>query len=120
LREGGATVLTITRRRPSDLVDENFFIPADITAAEGCASIAGAVRQHLGGIDIVIHIVGSPRVFRKAIRRGWSGSAYKIRMHHARMRGSRKRRSVGLGTCLHNQRCVVRVSTQRNRDRPNC
>ncbi|MGI8742256.1 MAG: DUF3363 domain-containing protein [Bryobacteraceae bacterium] len=46
-------------------------------------------------------------------RAAWA-SAYKILMHHARMSGSRKRRSVGLGTGpkrarVYNQRCAVRV-----------
>jgi type IV secretory pathway VirD2 relaxase len=51
-------------------------------------------------------------------RAAWA-SAYKILMHHARMSGSRKRRSVGLGGGLkrarpHNQRCAVRVTYAKN------
>lgn len=51
-------------------------------------------------------------------RAAWA-SAYKILMHHARMSGSRKRRSVGLGTGPkrtrpYNQRCAVRVMYAKN------
>src|SRR5580698_1035000 len=51
-------------------------------------------------------------------RAAWA-SAYKILMHHARMSGSRKRRSVGLGGGLkrarpHNQRCALRVTYAKN------
>src|SRR5471032_1021779 len=51
-------------------------------------------------------------------RTAWA-SAYKILMHHARMSGSRKRPSVGLGsgskrTRPYNQRCAVRVIYAKN------
>ena len=51
-------------------------------------------------------------------RAAWA-SAYKILMHHARMSGSRKRRSVGFGTGpkrvrVYNQRCAVRVMYSKN------
>ena len=51
-------------------------------------------------------------------RAAWA-SAYKILMHHARMSGSRKRPSVGLGsgskrTRPYNQRCAVRVIYAKN------
>src|SRR5437899_11181817 len=58
LREGGATLLTTARSRPSDLADQTSFVAADITTAEGCAAIADAVRKRLGGVDIVVHVVG--------------------------------------------------------------
>jgi NAD(P)-dependent dehydrogenase (short-subunit alcohol dehydrogenase family) len=58
LREGGAKVLTTARRRPSDLADAELFVAADITTAEGCAAVAGAVRERLGGIDVIVHVVG--------------------------------------------------------------
>lgn len=58
LREGGATVLTTARSLPSDLADPGLFIAADITTADGCAAVAEAVRERLGGIDIIVHVVG--------------------------------------------------------------
>ena len=58
LRDGGATVLTTARERPSDLVDTDSFVATDITTAEGCSAIADAVLKRLGGIDIIVHVVG--------------------------------------------------------------
>ena len=58
LREGGATVLTTARTKPGDLADTDLFVAADITTAEGCATVADAVRDRLGGIDIIVHVVG--------------------------------------------------------------
>jgi len=51
-------------------------------------------------------------------RAAWA-SAYKVLMHHARMTGSRKSWSVGLGTGAkrtrpYNQRCAVRVMYAKN------
>ena len=58
LREAGATVLTTARSRPEDLPHPDQFIAADVSTAEGCAVVAKAVRDRLGGIDIVVHAVG--------------------------------------------------------------
>jgi NAD(P)-dependent dehydrogenase (short-subunit alcohol dehydrogenase family) len=33
-------------------------VAADVTTASGCAMVAEAVRQRLGGIDIIVHVVG--------------------------------------------------------------
>ena len=57
-REAGATVLTTARSRPEDLPRPDQFIAADVSTAEGCAVVAKAVRDRLGGIDIVVHVVG--------------------------------------------------------------
>ena len=51
-------------------------------------------------------------------RAAWA-SAYKILMHHARMSGSRKRSSFGVGagakrTRTYNQRCAVRIMYAKN------
>jgi len=58
LREAGARVLITARKPPGDLADENSFVATDITTAEGCAAVAQAVHERLGGIDIVVHVVG--------------------------------------------------------------
>jgi len=58
LREGGATVLTTARTKPSDLADTDLFVASDIATAEGCATVTDAVRDRLGGIDIIVHVVG--------------------------------------------------------------
>ncbi len=57
LREAGATVLTTARTRPRDLSDD-LFVAADVTTTVGCAAVADAVRNRLGGIDIIVHVVG--------------------------------------------------------------
>ena len=58
LRRAGARVLATARARPADVNDSNLFISADVTTAEGCEIVAEAVRNHLGGIDIIVHVVG--------------------------------------------------------------
>jgi NAD(P)-dependent dehydrogenase (short-subunit alcohol dehydrogenase family) len=58
LREAGATVLTTARSRPENLPDAGDFVVADVSTAEGCAAVADAVRERLGGIDVIAHVVG--------------------------------------------------------------
>src|SRR6267378_8407242 len=58
LREAGATVLTTARSRSENLSNAEHFVVADVSTAEGCAAVADAVRDRLGGIDIVVHVVG--------------------------------------------------------------
>jgi NAD(P)-dependent dehydrogenase (short-subunit alcohol dehydrogenase family) len=58
LREAGARVLTTARSQPANLAPSDLFVAADITTAAGCARIADAVRDRLGGIDILVHVVG--------------------------------------------------------------
>lgn len=58
LRETGARVLTTARSRPEDLAHADRFVAADVSTAQGCAVVARAVRDHFGGIDIIVHVVG--------------------------------------------------------------
>ena len=58
LRETGATVLTTARSRPENAIRGDQFVAADVSTAEGCAVVASAVRDRLGGIDIIVHVVG--------------------------------------------------------------
>jgi len=58
LREAGATVLTTARSHSADLPSGEHFVAADVTRTEGCSAIADAVRNRLGGVDIVVHVVG--------------------------------------------------------------
>jgi NAD(P)-dependent dehydrogenase (short-subunit alcohol dehydrogenase family) len=58
LREAGARVLTTARSRPTNVVHLEDFVAADIATAEGCATVAQAVGDRLGGVDIVVHVVG--------------------------------------------------------------
>jgi hypothetical protein len=58
LREAGAIVLITARARPDNLAPNDLFVAADVATVEGCAAVAGAVTEKLGGIDIVVHVVG--------------------------------------------------------------
>jgi len=58
LREAGAKVLATARKPSNDRADQNLFVATDITTAEGCAMVAHAVHERLGGIDIIVHVVG--------------------------------------------------------------
>jgi NAD(P)-dependent dehydrogenase (short-subunit alcohol dehydrogenase family) len=58
LRGAGASVLTTARSRPEKLVLANQFIASDVSTAEGCAAVAKAVHDQLGGVDIIVHVVG--------------------------------------------------------------
>jgi NAD(P)-dependent dehydrogenase (short-subunit alcohol dehydrogenase family) len=55
--ELGARVLTTARARP-DTLSETHFVAADLATSEGCAAVADAVGQRLGGVDIVVHVLG--------------------------------------------------------------
>lgn len=58
LREAGATVLTTARTAPPDVPDGSAFVAADVATPEGCAIVAGVVRDVFGAPDIVVHVVG--------------------------------------------------------------
>jgi NAD(P)-dependent dehydrogenase (short-subunit alcohol dehydrogenase family) len=58
LREAGATVITTARSHPQNIAYADQFVPADVSTAAGCALVANAVRDRLGGIDIIVHVVG--------------------------------------------------------------
>lgn len=55
--ELGAHVLTTARSKPAELADAQF-IAADLTTPQGCASVAQAVIERLGGVDIIVHMLG--------------------------------------------------------------
>jgi len=58
LVEAGVELVTTARSVPDVTADRVHYAPADLTTADGCASVAEAVKQRLGGIDIVVHVVG--------------------------------------------------------------
>jgi NAD(P)-dependent dehydrogenase (short-subunit alcohol dehydrogenase family) len=57
LAAGGGQVITTGRSMQSGTSHDGF-VQADISTADGNDRIVGAVTQHLGGIDILIHNVG--------------------------------------------------------------
>lgn len=53
----GAHVLT-SARQPSSAVPDDCLVLADLSTREGCEAVVTAVRQRLGGADIIIHVLG--------------------------------------------------------------
>ncbi|TMH45816.1 MAG: SDR family oxidoreductase [Betaproteobacteria bacterium] len=58
LRAAGARVLTTARSRPGELAQAHNFVVADVSTADGCTALADVVRERIGGLDIVVHVVG--------------------------------------------------------------
>lgn len=58
LREAGARVVTTARTLPDHSMAGVQFIAADLLHPEGCAAAAAGVLEHLGGVDIIVHVVG--------------------------------------------------------------
>ena len=56
-KELGARVLTTARNRPHEM-PESEFVAADLTTPEGCATVADAVSERLGEVDIIVHMLG--------------------------------------------------------------
>lgn len=56
-RQLGARVLTNARTKPASLGEE-LFVAADLTTPDGCDALAAAVRDRLGGVDIIVHMLG--------------------------------------------------------------
>lgn len=56
-RAQGARVLTTARNAPADAPDADVIV-ADLRTGAGCAHVADVVRERLGGVDILVHVVG--------------------------------------------------------------
>ncbi len=56
LTEMGAKVLTTARSGPQPA--DGMFVAADVATRAGCATVVDAVGRHLGGVDIIVHVVG--------------------------------------------------------------
>jgi len=56
-RELGAQVLTTARGAPEGPADP-LFLSADLTRPQDCQALADAVRERLGGVDIIVHMLG--------------------------------------------------------------
>lgn len=57
LGELGARILTTARAKP-DFIPEVQFVEADLATPEGCATVATAVEDRLGGVDAIVHVLG--------------------------------------------------------------
>lgn len=58
LAGAGATVLAAARAIPEAVPAGVRFVAADLSGPEGCAVLAAAVADQLGGIDILVHVLG--------------------------------------------------------------
>lgn len=58
LAEQGVLVAAAARLLPEDGVEGVHYIAADLTTAEGCASVVEAVERSLGGVDILVNVLG--------------------------------------------------------------
>ena len=56
-RQLGAEILTTARSQPENMPASQF-VAADLTTAEGCEIVASAVKDRLGSVDIVVHMLG--------------------------------------------------------------
>lgn len=54
---GGAQVVTAARTAPTPHSGAHF-VAADLTTAEGVARFAEAALEHLGGVDVLVHMLG--------------------------------------------------------------
>ncbi|MDB5427537.1 MAG: short-chain dehydrogenase [Phenylobacterium sp.] len=58
LRDAGASVLTTARAPRPEGEPDDLFVAADLSTPEGCEAVAQAVRDRLGGVDIIVHVLG--------------------------------------------------------------
>jgi len=58
LVDAGARVLATARSVPTHPSKGVRYIAADLSTADGCAAVAAAVLEQLGGIDIVVNVLG--------------------------------------------------------------
>lgn len=58
LRDAGATVITTARSVPETSPEGVAYVAADLTTAQGCRTVADAVLDRLGGVDIIVNVLG--------------------------------------------------------------
>jgi NAD(P)-dependent dehydrogenase (short-subunit alcohol dehydrogenase family) len=58
LVQAGAKVATTARSDPSSADPSDLFIRADVMSPDGVRTVAGAVLERYGGLDILVHNVG--------------------------------------------------------------
>ncbi|WP_370305571.1 SDR family oxidoreductase [Sinimarinibacterium flocculans] len=58
LLDAGARIVVVARSLPAQAVGEVHYLAANLSTAEGAQGVADAAREHLGGIDILINVVG--------------------------------------------------------------
>ena len=73
LREAGATVLTTARTPPDQLVPHEQFVAADITTAEGRATVADAALSSSASSRPVLQVCSRPEVDMRGMQRHHAG-----------------------------------------------
>jgi len=58
LLDCGARVLASARSVPPPSSEAALYAAADLSTAEGCETVARAVKEQLGGIDIIVNVLG--------------------------------------------------------------
>ncbi len=58
LRNAGVTVVTTARSVPDSAPEGVSYVAGDLTTADGCQTVADAVLDRLGGIDIIVNVLG--------------------------------------------------------------
>lgn len=58
LRDAGVRVTTSARSVPEASLEGVHFVAADLSTAAGCAALANATLEQLGGIDIIVNVMG--------------------------------------------------------------
>lgn len=61
LRDAGVMVMTSARSAPDALPEGVHFVAADLSTAAGCAVLANAALEQLGGVDILVNVMGGSR-----------------------------------------------------------
>ena len=76
LCDAGVNVVSTARSIPDTAPMGAHFIAADISEADGCAAVASAVLQRLGGVDIIVNVLGGssapPGGFAKLTDEVWA------------------------------------------------
>src|SRR5258706_3238770 len=58
LRDAGVKVITTARSVPSESLDGVRYVAADLSTAQGCATVAQTVLAEFGAIDIIVDVLG--------------------------------------------------------------
>lgn len=58
LHEQGAQMISVARSAADSTLEGVHFIAADLDTAAGCASVTEAVKDRLGGVDIIVNVLG--------------------------------------------------------------
>lgn len=58
LSRAGMKVIATARALPANIPPNVHFVAADLTTAEGCKTVVDAVKDQLGGVDVIINSLG--------------------------------------------------------------